>query len=157
MERILDISGTITNGEFFDEDYLIGRIILNENNTFEGAAEKIFSNDCYFIFGNLNSEELDFIIGNDELTEVPKRVHAFLDKGCFIGDITAKDAYVEVPFGECSIRIRPADQTRELSDYEMTVLKNNIKYQKKLLGKRTKELYDMYQKNENKVKKIGQK
>ena len=83
MEKLLDICGSISNGEFFEDDYLIGRIILKEDNSFEGAAEKMFSNDCYLIFGNLNAEEIDFIIGSDELTEVPKRVHAYKDDGFF--------------------------------------------------------------------------
>ena len=157
MEKLLDISGSISNGEFFEDDYLIGRIILKEDNSFEGAAEKMFTNDYYFIFGNLNAEEIDFIIGNDELTEVPKRIHAFKDEESFAGPVTAKDIYVEVPFGDCNIRINPADQTRELSDYEMVALKNSIKFQKSVIGERTQALYNAYKEKDNKSKKIGQK
>lgn len=160
MEMIFDISGMQTNilGEYTDENCWIGRIILNENNRFEGVMEKLFSNKTFFLFGKLDSEKLDFIIGNNEDEEVPKRMVVLKKDGCYEGTYSAKDIYTEVPFGECKVRIYPADQTREVSDYEMSVLKNGIIKQKEVLGERTKTLYDAYQQEqEEKVEKIGQK
>ena len=160
MEKILDISGMLANflGEYTDENCWIGRVILNENNRFEGVIEKLFSNDTYFIFGNMDSEHLDFIIGNNEDEEVPKRLVVYKDINCFEGSYSAKDIHTEIPMGDCRARIYPADQTREVSDYEMTILKNGINREKENFDERTKELYDAYkQELDGKVKKIGQK
>ena len=159
MEKILDINGIITDvcGEYTDENCWIGRIILRLDNSFEGVAEKLFSNEKYFLFGHLDSEHIDFILGNNEEDEVPKRLDAYLDDGFFAGPFYAKDIYNEIPLGECRVRVNPADQIRETSDYEMVIVKNEIKNQKENLGERTKGLYEEFQNNKNKEKKLGQK
>ena len=159
MEKILDISGSFSNfcGEYLDDDCIIGRIILDNNNRFEGVIEKLFLNDSYFVFGHLDSEQIDFIIGNDEVDEVPKRIVVYKDKNFFAGSYSAKDIYSEIPMGESRIRIYPADQTREVSNFEISTLKNEIMCHKEKLGERTKELYVAYISETPKEKTIGQK
>ena len=159
MEKLLDIGASLTVycGEESEKENLYGRVILTEDNKFEGVAENIFSNGTYFIFGNLESNKLDFIIGSDETEEVPKRVIVYFDRGVYRGSTYAKDIYNEIPFGECRTILKPADQTREVSGYEISIVKNSIKNQKENLGERSQELYELFKEEKNKVKKIGKK
>lgn len=157
MKKIIDIGGIYTNsfGDYEDENYLFGRILLDEKNNFEGIVENHFSNYRYLVFGSLKKDGLDFIIGNDETEEVPKRFITHKQDDCFGGSIYAKDRYNEIPLGECRISIRPAEQTREVTDYELFIINNQIEFQKISLGERSRELYSDFISQDN--IKTGQK
>ena len=143
MKKILDIGGMYTNsfGEYEEGNYLLGRILLDDDNRFEGVVESNCSNSSYLVFGHLNKDQLDFIVGNDEIKEVPKRLKTQKNNNVFDGTLYAKDIFNEIPMGECRVSIRPAEQTREVTDYELSIIKRQIELQKINLGFRTKELY----------------
>ena len=157
MKKILDIGGIYTNafGEYEEENYLLGRLLLDEKNNFEGIVENNSSNCSYLVFGSLKGDELDFIIGNDEREEVPKRFVTNKQDNCFDGSIYAKDKYNEIHLGECRISVRPAEKRREVTDYELSIVNNQIKLQKVSLGERTRELYSDFVSLDN--VKTGQK
>lgn len=146
MKKLLDIGGIYTNsfGEYEEENYLSGRILVDDNNRFEGVVESDFSNASYLVFGHLNKDQLDFIVGNDESEEVPKRFITQKNADAFDGTMYAKDIYNEIPMGECRMSIRDAEQTREVTSYELSIVNRQIELQKINLGSRTKELYADY-------------
>ena len=152
MKKILDIGGIYTNafGEYEEENCLFGRVLIDDDNRFEGVVESNFSNSSYLVFGHLNKEQLDFIVGNDESEDVPKRFITKKNDNVFDGTIYAKDMFNEIPMGECRMSIRPAEQTREVTDYEFSIVNRQIELQKITLGYRMKELYANFKETEKK-------
>lgn len=145
MKKLVDIGGIYTNsfGEYEEENYLFGRILVDDNNNFEGTLENNFSNNTYFVFGSLDKTGLEFIIGNNETEAVPKKVTTHIeDDNSFDGNFYATDGFNEIALGECRMIARPADQTREVTNYELSIVDNQIKIQKEELGETTSRLYN---------------
>lgn len=156
MKKILDLSCiyTLTPEEDAEENKITGRILLDENNNFEGVVENGLNKTNYLVFGYLDDKKIDFVMGNDELDEVPKRFLTINKNDTYNGSVSAKDIFTEVPLGSCIIKKRDAEKTREVTDYEESVIEKNIEILKTNLGERTKELYDNFK--ENKTNKTGQ-
>lgn len=156
MKKIIDLSCiyTLTPEEDAEENNITGRILLDKDNNFEGVVVNDFNKTNYLVFGYLDDNKIDFVMGNDESEEVPKRFLTINENDTYNGSVSAKDIFTEVPLGSCIIKKRDAEKTREVTDYEESVIEKNIEILKTNLGERTKELYDNFK--ENKTNKTGQ-
>jgi len=156
MKKILDLSSiyTLSFADDAEENNITGRILLDKDNNFEGVVVNDLNKTNYLVFGYLDKNKIDFIMGNDELDEVPKRFLSIHENDSYNGTVSAKDIFTEVPLGSCIIKKRDAEKTREVTGYEESVIEKNIEILKTNLGERTKELYDNFK--ENKTNKTGQ-
>ena len=136
MERIIDIYG---HSAEYDEMYQLenswfGRVIIGEDQKFEGIVEDFYQTAKYFVFGQVTEQELFVTKCTKQDTDLPCYFSGKQDDGKFYGDYSVKNQYVEIPLGECKMSLLSADKTRDESDTEMRELKVAIAEYKHHLG-----------------------
>lgn len=159
MEKLYDIIGsfsTMIDETTDNENPWLGRVIIDDKNFFEGVIENACYSQLYFTFGKIDNGKILLFTGDNELDSVPKQYSAIKNKSSYYGIYSAKDAYTEVPMGECFINLTSADMTREVTDYELTIVKRKTEEEKKKINETTRTLYDNFvssYKNKQKVNK----
>lgn len=137
MERILDIHGYKTNlGEenYSKEDSWFGRILVGDDQQFEGIVQDWFQENYFFVFGQLTQDSLNLTKCSLEDKETPCVFDAYKEEGKIEGSVFSKGAEEEKPLGTCRMTIIPAGATRDETDYERTILHNKIALIKLELG-----------------------
>lgn len=155
MKKLYDITGsfsTIADESSYENTWL-GRIIIDDDNCFEGVIENICYNKKFLTFGKVDKDKLLLFTGDNELDSVPKQYSATKNKNSYYGIYSAKDAYTEVPMGECSVILSSADMTREVTDYELTKVKIMTEEEKSKINETTKTLYESFISNNKIVNK----
>lgn len=118
MKKIKDIA---TNTTSYGENYVLdnqlaGRILVSEDNTFEGI---IFHEDnSFLVLGNFNNDNMEMIQKDDKgnrLFKVQK------DGKTYYGDCFIKENDFEYPIGECLIDISEISTFRK--PYEQQEIK----------------------------------
>ena len=158
MERLYDITGSFSTiaDESGYENAWLGRIIIDDDNFFEGVLENVCYNQLYFTFGKVDKDKILLFTGDNELDCVPKQYSAKKNNNSYYGIYSAKDVYAEVPMGECSIKLTSADMTRDVTDYEVNIVKRKTAEEKNKINETTRKLYENFissYKNNEKVNK----
>ncbi len=148
MEKIVDIFGySALYGDMYSpDDSWFGRILLGEDNKFEGVVEDFYQTSFFLVFGHMTEDSIDLIKCSRMDTNMPYLFSVTKEEFKYYGDYYAKNLFAKVPLGECKLSILPAEVTREESDYEKNGLKNGIELLKKDLGKKGKELLVEFEK-----------
>ena len=159
MEKIVDIFGH--NKEFCEEyrkdNSWFGRILLGEDGCFEGVVEDYHQTDYYLVFGYATRESLIVTKCSKKDKDVPYKYEGFRENRKFEGSFAAKNPYVEIPLGECSISLLPAEATREESDSETQELKIRIAKLKHNLGEIGNYLHEDFEVSRIKTQSLVKK
>ena len=147
MERIIDIYGYKT---YFDQPYELedtwfGRVVLKENQTFEGIVEDYYQTSKSMVFGTIGESSIELTQCTKGDDEVPYFYDAKEEDGRFYGDYFAKNPYVVIPLGECKLSVFPSEKTREYSETELKELKKEIIRFKHNLGEVGETLYQRFE------------
>ena len=136
MEKIIDIHGY--NAEFdrklLRDNSWFGRILLGEDENFEGIVEDYYSEEFYFVFGQCAKESMTLTKCSLEDREIPNVFDGLKEKGKVQGVYFKKDLENQIELGNCKINLLPAEATREETEEEKKVLKEKIARVKKRLG-----------------------
>lgn len=147
MERIIDIYGYKA---YFDQPYQLedtwfGRVILQENQTFEGIVEDYYQTEKTMVFGKIGESSIELTQCAKGDDEVPYFYDTKEEDGKFYGDYFAKNPYVVIPLGECKLSVFPSEKTRESSEEELKDLKKDIIRFKHTLGEVGETLYQRFE------------
>ena len=125
MKKIKDIvANTTSYGEnYILDNQLVGRILLNENKTFEGIVFNEGIN--YLVIGELNEEKLEMI----QKTDSSDKLYKVKREGkTFYGDCFIKENNFEYPVSECLIDImEPGEIRKKYEQEEIKELEEQIK------------------------------
>lgn len=159
MEKIIDVFGY--SAEFDDvyrtDDSWFGRVLVGEDNQFEGVVEDFYQTDYYFVFGEMKDKSIRLIKLSRNDRDVPYLFEATKENRKFYGDYSAKNLYVEIPLGECQVSLLPADATREESDYEKDGIRLKMEDLKQQLGEIGQSIYQDFSNSKGKAKEIIKK
>ena len=118
-----------------------GRIVLNEDNSFEGLIRDYRQEELYFVFGHMDPEHMEFVQTAKFDRQLPKLYRAKKEGFKYYGDILAKSSMAEAALGECGVYMADPDIYREVNtEGEILGLEDTIKMFKKDLGKESQYL-----------------
>lgn len=128
-KKILDTFGYYTQ---FGEYYYLkncwnGRIILNEDNSFEGIAADIDHDKHYILFGDIFGGIMNtYVICNKE--DYPRFHKGVREdaKRTYFGRCYATEGIFYLPIGESKIIVREAEKNRSITDEEFNQIKDGI-------------------------------
>ena len=163
MEKITDIF--IDCAEFLcdysDNERVTGRIIIGEDNFFEGVARNKKHNHNYFIFGNITDEdEINLVRCSEDDEEIPRIMVVKRNGHGYEGNYQAKNEYTIIPLGDSRITLLPAEITREETDWEKKQVKMGIikmKHRLGAIGNQAHESFEYARLNQSKNTKKIQK
>lgn len=123
MKKIKDIKSNVTSyGEsYILDNQLTGRILVDENNSFEGLLFHDY--EPQLVFGKFNKDKMEMILkaeDSDRLYKVQK------DGETYYGDCFIKENNFEYPIGECLVDVMNADEYRTLFPGEEKLLEEEI-------------------------------
>lgn len=123
MKKIKDIKSNVTSyGEsYILDNQLTGRILVDENNSFEGLLFHDY--EPQLVFGKFNKDKMEMILkaeDSDRLYKVQK------DGETYYGDCFVKENAFEYPIGECLVDVMNADEYRTLFPEEVKELEEEI-------------------------------
>ena len=161
MKQIRDILCYQTGyGEMYStEDASIGRIVIQEDHSFEGFIEDYGFSTRYFVFGKINPEEgMELVKCRMYDKEIPKLYRGKQEGNRFYGDYLAKSSFAEVELGECKVTVLNPDSYREVGEIEIETLEQETKRFHDSLGQESSQIYAqmMNSKKEEKQKKYAQ-
>lgn len=142
MEKIYDIQGYNIINEDIDYDSLwVGKVLLNDNGTIEGVSTDGVTYKLHLIKGKLTKNYIELYNFSYNDQEVCKRFNCIKKKNVYDGSYNATDSFTSVQIGECTLKVIPADKTREVSTAEIISLKEKIELLKSHLGKEGEKIY----------------
>lgn len=123
MKKIKDIKSNVTSyGEsYILDNQLTGRILVDENNSFEGLLFHDY--EPQLVFGKFNKDKMEMILkaeDSDRLYKVQR------DGQTYYGDCFIKENNFEYPIGECLVDVMNADEYRTLFPGEEKLLEEEI-------------------------------
>ena len=149
MERIVDIFGySALYGDMYSSDTSwFGRVLLGEDNKFEGVVEDYDRTTHFLVFGEMTDKDINLIKCSKKDFNMPYLFSVSKDKVGFYGDYFVKDLYNKIPLGECKLSVLPSEVTREETDFEKREIRRGIDILKNDLGERGKDLLNDFDKN----------
>ncbi len=128
MKKIKDIRvNTTSYGEtYILDNQLVGRLLVDDNNSFEGIIGN--SENSFLVFGKINEKLLEMIQKEKDSTKLYK---VEKDGTTYYGDCFVKDGTFEYPIGESFIELMNAEEYRTLFPGEEEILEQTIKNAKK--------------------------
>lgn len=136
MKKIMDIYGhsTTFSKKNPEKNNWYGRILVNEDHSFEGIVEGPTKEEYSLLLGQVTNLSIAFsrCIGNQ--IEEAYRYDGLKEGRKYIGTFETQDIYDEIPIGTCEITLLPAEITREESNFEKAAIENRISYMKRTLG-----------------------
>lgn len=141
MKEIIDIYlyRTDMDGIYDLEDSFFGRI-LKKDDKFEGIIREYDRELCYLVYGNIEGNSITFMKSSNGLI-VDHRIVAKKENTGYYGIYSAAEGEIEIPITECKVSLLPAEQTREITTFEMKRLKQLIEEYQRTLPKDKKEAY----------------
>ena len=132
MKRIKDIrTNTTSYGDIYIlENQISGRILVGEDNCFEGIIAHY--DDNFLVTGKINEEKIEMLLKNKETTKLYK---VEKDGNTYYGDCFVKEDSFEYPLGECMIDIMNPEEYRTLFPGEEKILEEEIRSVKKAIKK----------------------
>jgi len=132
MKRIKDIrTNTTSYGDIYIlENQIAGRILVGEDNHFEGIIAHY--DDNFLVTGKINEEKIEMLLKNKEKSKLYK---VEKDGNTYYGDYFVKEDSFEYPIGECMIDIMNPEEYRTLFPGEEKILEEEIKRVKKYIKK----------------------
>ena len=129
MEKIMDTFGYYTQyGEYYHLDNCWnGRVILHEDNSFEGLATDVNHEEHFLLFGDISSGVMNTYVIS-KLEEYP-RFHKGVREDSiriYSGRCFATDGGFYLPIGESKIVFKDAYKNREITDDEIKQIKEGI-------------------------------
>ena len=123
MKKIKDIRANVTSyGEsYILDNQLAGRILVDENNSFEGLLFHDY--EPHLVFGKMNKDKMEMILKTDSSDKL-YRVQR--DGQTYYGDCFIKENNFEYPIGECLVDVMNADEYRTLFPGEEKLLEEEI-------------------------------
>ena len=123
MKKIKDIRTNVTSyGEsYILDNQLAGRILVDENNSFEGLLFHDY--EPHLVFGSFNKDKMEMILKTDSSDKL-YRVQR--DGQTYYGDCFIKENNFEYPIGECLVDVMNADEYRTLFPGEEKLLEEEI-------------------------------
>ena len=145
MERLEDIFGYFAfyDDYYHTEDQWFGRVIVNEDRTFEGIATDYYENENYYIFGSHINDKL--VLYRFQLDDTTRFAHKYTCGKAgkkFYGTTFVTDSFIEIPIGDCKVAFMDAEKTREVTEAEIEKVKDYIESYKDSLNDNQKALYN---------------
>jgi len=126
---------------YSEDDSYYGRIILKEDQSFEGMATDYNQTSLYYLVGKLKNNKMEMLQCSMWDNEIPKSYEAKKEGSRFYGVRIAKSAYAEVPVGECKVVVTDPDLYRDWDlEGEIIGLEEQIRRFKYSIGEETKLL-----------------
>ena len=160
MEKIIDIYG---QNKKYGEDYIrdnswYGRILMGEDQQFEGVVEDYFGENYFLIFGQLTEDSMELTRCALEDKELPSIYEGLKIKNKIKGAFRNTDSYVKyAPLGVCQISLIPADATREETDAERENIRKKVAQMKSRLGQMGTNLEKSFNRGRNSIPQKTQK
>ena len=132
------------NDKYYLEDTFSGRILIYDNNKFEGIVSDFFHDNVQFVFGSLTPGGIRVFRTTSGDKEVPKVYMGERTKGKrYEGQIAATSRFAHVPLADCKVSIIEPDSYRDV-DYEQEQkdMPEAIANFKKRLGEEGLALYE---------------
>lgn len=128
-DKIMDAFGYYTQyGEYYSLDNCWnGRVILHEDNSFEGIARDVDHEEHFLLFGDISSGIMNtYVISNGE--EYPRFHKGVREdaKRTYSGRCYATDGGFYLPIGESKIVFRDAEKNRDITSEEIKQIEDGI-------------------------------
>ena len=149
MKYIKDVlyQTKIHEKDFKNKPNNLGKIVIDEDNSFEGII--LIDDSKYLVFGNLYGEMLELFLSSNHDEKIPKMCICNKDNDSYIGNyyekrVTEKTKY---KIGDCKINILDPFYYREVRQDEEERLNSSIEQFKEYsLGTKSKILYNSIKK-----------
>ena len=129
-----------------------GKVILKEDDTFEGLVKDYRQEELYLVFGHMNQDEIEFVQTTKMDKRLPKVYRVKKEGFKYYGNISAKTSMAEAALGECGVYFSDPDIYREVNyEGEIIGLEDSIQMFKKDLGMESRFLLAQMSKEKNKV------
>lgn len=145
MERLEDIFGYFAfyDDYYHKEDQWFGRVIVDEENNFEGIATDFNENEKYYVFGSYLNDKISlYRFTLDDTTRFAHKYTCGKAGKKYYGTTFVTDSFIEIPIGDCKITLMNADKTREVSEVEIDKVKEHIEEYKNSLNNKQIALYE---------------
>lgn len=144
MKYIKDVlyQTKIHEKDFRNKTSYIGKIVIDEDNSFEGIM--LIEDLKYLVFGNLNKNNLELYLSSNHDERIPKMCICQRNNDSYIGKyyekrITEKTNY---KIGDCKIDVLDPFYYREVREDEEKRIDTSIKeFKEYSLGNKSKTLY----------------
>ncbi len=129
--------------EYYKEDSFSGRVLIYDNNKFEGIVTDYFHDTMQFVFGTFTTGGIRVYRTTNGDQEVPKVYMGERIKGRrYQGKLAAASRFVFMPITDCKVSIVEPDTYRDVEyEKETADMQEGIKNFRKHLGEEAKALY----------------
>ncbi len=131
--------------EMYDpEDSFIGKIIIDEDEKFEGIVQNYNHTSRHFVFGLIKDDKMRLYRCTKSDKELPKVYRGNKESLYrFEGEVSATTAFAECPLGECRMTVMDPNLYYDIDeDQEIQQVGELVDDFKKSLGKDTEALYN---------------
>ena len=130
--------------KYYQEDTFAGRILIYDNNKFEGIVSDFFHDSLQFVFGTLTPGGIRVFRTTSGDKEVPKVYMGERTKGKrYEGQIAATSRFAHVPLADCKVSIIEPDTYRDVEyEQETAIMHTAIANFRKQLGDEGLALYE---------------
>lgn len=156
MKRIIDIYGYFARfDEMYDiDDSWFGRILVNDNNLFEGIVSDYDQTSISYVFGYMYDNSLRVIKCPGHPSELVREYDTLKEENKYEGICSVINSKTSIPIGECKLKLFPAEKTREPSEFEEESLKARIASAKESISEEGMEIFKTFQKEMSGRQKI---
>lgn len=156
MKKLVDIYGHYARfNEMYDiDDSWFGRVLIDDNNLFEGIVSDYDQTSSYLVFGYMLDNSLRVIRCPRNNSELIREYDTLKEEEKYEGICSVINPTTSIPVGECMISLLPAEKTREITDYEIERLNNRIKDIKAEISPDSQEIYKSFKQETKEKQKI---
>ena len=127
------------------EDSFFGRILLNDDSSFEGIVEDYYQTNHYYVFGKITEQKkIELIRSSKRDLSIPVLYRGDIENGRYYGSTFCKTRFTEEPIGECKVAIKDPEVYREILPGETAAIEKSIGVFLKTMGEETSGLRKKY-------------
>ena len=145
MTQLKDIvcSHTTDEEKYYKEDSFSGRVLIYDNQKFEGVVTDYYHDTMQFVFGTLTKDGIRLYRTTKRDEELPKVYRAKKTPNKrFEGRMSLTEGFVELPIENCKISLVDPDTYRESDfDKEQKDIKEAVKIMRNRFGSISQDLY----------------